>query len=300
MSDLADLFPGFESHWIPAPEGKIFARSSGRGQPLILIHGFPQTHVMWHKVAPVLAKEFHVIAVDLRGYGWSTAPAPDANHETYSKRAMGADIVAVMQHFGLAQVGITGHDRGGRVAYRFALDHPGRVSKLAVVDIVPTAAMWDMIEQPNSPVAPHWKWLAEVAPGPENRIKARPEALIDELMASWTCTKDLKSFDGRALNHYRTFVRDPSRIKAMCEDYRAGATLDRQADLADLNGHRTISCPMLAIWGSVGIPSASADPLALWRPYAPDISGQALKGGHFLPEENPNDTVAALQSFLKS
>jgi haloacetate dehalogenase len=300
MSDLADLFPGFDNHWIPSPEGKIFARSGGAGEPLILLHGFPQSHVMWHRVAPALAAHFKVICMDLRGYGWSSAPHADPKHETYSKRAMGGDVSAALKHFGLTRAAIAGHDRGGRVAYRFALDHPGRVSKLAVVDIVPTAAMWDLIEQPKSPVAPHWNWLAEPAPKPENRIKAKPEALIDELMAGWTATKDLKGFDGRAVNHYRTFVQDPSRITAMCEDYRAGATLDRAADDADRKSGRTITCPMLAIWGSVGIPAASPDPLALWKPYAPDVTGQALKGGHFLPEENPADTAAALLGFLRA
>lgn len=304
MSDLADLFPGFESHWIPSPEGKIFARSSGKGsgdrEPLILIHGFPQTHVMWHRVAPGLAKHFHVICMDLRGYGWSSAPHPDSSHETYSKRAMGEDVLAVMDHFGLIRAAVCGHDRGGRVAYRLALDHPGRVTRLAVIDIVPTAAMWDLIEQPGSTVGPHWRWLAEPAPGPENRIKAKPAALIDETMASWTATKDLESFDGRALAHYRAFVQDPTRIAAMCEDYRAGATLDRQADLADRAAGRDIDVPVLAIWGSHGIPAASPDPLSLWRPYAPEIRGQALQGGHFLPEENPIDTGAALLRFFQA
>ncbi len=299
MSDLADLFPGFESHWIPAPEGKIFARSSGTGQPLILIHGFPQTHVMWHRIAPALARDFKVICLDLRGYGWSSAPHADPAHETYSKRAMGEDVLAVMEHFGIVQSAIVGHDRGARVAYRLALDHPGRVSKLAVVDILPTAAMWDLIEQPDSPVAPHWKWLAEAAPGPETRIKQKPSALIDDLLASWTATKDLQGFDGRAVAHYRAFVQDSSRITAMCEDYRAGATLDRAADDADRAAGRQITVPMLAIWGSVGIPSASPDPLASWKPYAPAVTGKALNGGHFLPEENPLDTLAALLAFLK-
>ena len=300
MSDLADLVPGFGSHWIPAPEGKIFARSGGKGEPLILIHGFPQTHVMWHRVAPGLAKHFHVICMDLRGYGWSSAPHPDAAHETYSKRAMGEDVVAVMDHFGLVRARIAGHDRGGRVAYRLALDHPGRVTSLALLDIAPTAAMWDLIEQPGSKVAPHWRWLAEPAPGPENRIKARPAALIDETMASWTATRDLESFDGRALAHYLTFVHDPTRIAAMCEDYRAGATLDRQADLDDLAAGRHIAGPVLALWGSHGIPAASSDPLALWRPYAPEAQGQALDGGHFLAEENPIDTGAALLRFFQA
>ena len=298
MSDLADLFPGFESHWIPASEGKIFARSGGSGEPLVLIHGFPQTHVMWHRVAPALARHFRVICMDLRGYGWSTAPHADPAHAAYSKRAMGQDVLAVLDHFGLVRAAIAGHDRGGRVAYRLALDHPGRASKLAVLDIVPTAAMWELIERPGSRVAPHWRWLAEPAPAPETRIKAKPSMLIDELLASWTASGDLKSFDGRAVAHYRAFVQDPSRIAAMCEDYRAGATLDREADLADRAAGRTISCPVLAIWGSKGIPAASPDPLALWRPYAPGVTGKAISGGHFLPEENAADTAAALLAFL--
>jgi haloacetate dehalogenase len=160
--------------------------------------------------------------------------------------------------------------------------------------------MWDLIEQPNSPVAPHWKWLSEPAPAPENRIKAKPTALIDDVMASWAETKDLSSFDGRAVAHYRAFVQDASRIAAMCEDYRAGATLDRIADDADRAAGKTITCPMIALWGSVGIPSASPDPLGLWKPYAPGIIGQSIKGGHFLPEENPDDTGAALAAFLAS
>jgi len=300
MPDLADLFPGFESHWIASPEGKIFARSGGAGDPLILIHGFPETHVMWHRLAPALARHYKVICMDLRGYGWSSAPHGDSLHETYSKRAMGEDVLAVLDHFGLVRADVIGHDRGARVAYRLALDHPGRITKLVVIDIVPTAAMWDLIEQPNSPVAPHWKWLSEPAPAPENRIKARPTALIDELMASWTAAKDLSAFDGRAVAHYRTFVQDYSRITAMCEDYRAGATLDRIADDADRAAGKTITCPMLVLWGSVGIPSASSDPLGLWKPYAPGITGQSIEGGHFLPEENPDDTGAALAAFLAS
>jgi haloacetate dehalogenase len=300
MSDLADLFPGFASHWISAPAGKIFARSHGKGDPLLLMHGFPQTHVMWHRVAPALAEHFRVICMDLRGYGWSTAPRPGIEHETYSKRAMGEDVMAVMDHFGIVQAGVAGHDRGGRVAYRLALDHPGRVSKLAVVDIVPTAAMWDLIEVPNSAVAPHWKTLARPAPVAENAIKQNPAALIDTTMASWTESKNLKSFDSRALNHYRAFVGDPSRITAMCEDYRAGATVDRTADDADRAAGKHISCPMLAVWGQTGIPAASPDPLALWKPYAPEVIGQSLRGGHFLPEENAADTTAALLAFFRS
>jgi haloacetate dehalogenase len=298
MSDANDLFPGFESHWIATPAGKTFARSKGGGPPLVLIHGFPQTHAMWHRVATRLAERFQVICMDLRGYGWSSAPHAEGDHSTYSKRAMGEDVVAVIEHFGHVRADVAGHDRGGRVAYRLALDHPGRVRKLAVLDIVPTREMWALIEAPGATLAPHWLGLARPAPAPEDEIKARPADLIDKVMAGWTATKDLKGFDPRALAAYRTFVQDPSRISAMCEDYRAGATLDRAADDADLKAGRTISAPVLAVWGDKGLPAASPDPLALWRPYAPGVTGRAVSGGHFLPEENPQATLEALMAFF--
>lgn len=298
MSDLADLFKGFESHWIDAPQGKIFARSGGAGSPVILLHGFPQTHVMWHKVAPALAKKHKVIAFDLRGYGWSSAPRPDAANRIYSKRGMGEDVLAVLDHFGLVQAAVVGHDRGGRVAYRFALDHPGRVTKLGVVDIVPTHAMWDLIEAPGSTVARHWLSLSRPAKIAEADVKANPDALISTTMASWTATGDLKSFDARALAHYRAFVQDPSRIAAMCADYRAGALVDRQDDLADLAAGKKINIPVMAIWGQTGIPAASPDPLSLWKGLAPKATGKAIKGGHFLPEENAADVLAAIETFL--
>jgi haloacetate dehalogenase len=298
MSESDHLFPGFASHWIPAPAGKTFARSKGDGPPLVLIHGFPQTHVMWHRVAPGLADRFQVICMDLRGYGWSSAPRSEADSSTYSKRAMGEDVLAVLDHFGHVRARVAGHDRGGRVAYRLALDHPGRVERLAVLDIVPTREMWGLIEVPGSTLAPHWRGLARPAPEPEDEIKARPSALIDETMAGWTATKDLKGFDPAALSAYRAFVQDSSRIAAMCADYRAGATLDRAADDADLAAGRAIGVPVLALWGDKGLPAASPDPLALWRPYAPGVTGHAVPGGHFLPEENPDATRAALLAFF--
>ncbi len=296
MSDA--LFPGFESHWIASPAGKTFARSKGAGAPLILIHGFPQTHVMWSRIAGKLAERFQVICMDLRGYGWSSAPHGAPDHSTYSKRAMGEDVLAVLDHFGHVRAHVAGHDRGGRVAYRLALDHPGRIVKLAVLDIVPTREMWGLIEAPGSTLAPHWRGLSRPAPAPENEIKASPTDLIDRVMAGWTARKTLKGFDPRALAAYRAFVADPSRISAMCEDYRAGATLDRAADEADLRAGRTIAAPVLALWGDQGLPAASPDPLALWRPYAPNVVGKAIRGGHFLPEENPADTLAELSAFF--
>ncbi len=301
MPDITDLFPGFESHWIASPEGKIFARKGGKGgagsTPLLLLHGFPQTHVMWHRIAQRLAQQFEVIALDLRGYGWSSAPHGTPDHATYSKRAMGADVLAVMAHFGHAQAHVAGHDRGGRVAYRLALDHPGRVAKLAVLDIIPTSAMWPLIEAAGSTVAQHWKMLARPAPLPEDELKTMPGGTTSYL-AQWSAGGDLKAFDPRALQHYRAFAQDPTRIAAMCEDYRAGATLDRAADEADLAAGHAITAPTLALWGTHGIPAAVPDPLALWRPTAPQVTGHAIAGGHFLPEENPDAVSAALLAFF--
>jgi haloacetate dehalogenase len=300
MASSDDLFPGFSSHWIATPAGKTFARKGGSGAPLILLHGFPQTHVMWHRVAPRLAAHFEVICMDIRGYGWSSAPAAANDHETYSKRAMGEDVLAVLDHFGHVRARVAGHDRGGRVAYRLALDHPGRIERLAVLDIVPTREMWGLIEAPGSTLAPHWRGLARPAPVPEDEIKKRPASLIDDVMAGWTAAKSLEGFDPRAIAAYRTFVQDPSRISAMCEDYRAGATLDRAADDADLAAGRTIGEPVLALWGDKGLPAASPDPLALWRPYAPRVTGRSIAGGHFLPEESADATTAALLEFFQA
>jgi haloacetate dehalogenase len=298
MSDLADLFPTFESHWLPTSEGKIFARSKGSGPPLMLLHGFPQTHVMWHRLAPKLAEHFHVVAMDLRGYGWSSVPRASSDHCTYSKRAMGGDVVAVMEALGHVRFRIIGHDRGARVAYRLALDHPGRVETLALIDILPTAAMWRLVEAPGSNVAPHWRMLSAPPPGPETQIGAAPLTWLESTLAAWTADKDLSAFDRRALAHYRASFNAPERIAAMCEDYRAGATLDRAADDADRAAGRQIQCPTFVIWGSSGFPAMIADPLAPWREYCPDVTGQAVAGGHFLPEENAPGTLAALMAAL--
>lgn len=298
MSDLADLFPTFESHWLPTSEGQIFARSKGSGPPLVLLHGFPQTHVMWHRLAPKLAERFHVVAMDLRGYGWSSAPRPARDHSTYSKRAMGEDVVTVMEALGHVRFRIAGHDRGARVAYRLALDHPGRVEALALIDILPTAAMWLLVEAPGSTVAQHWRMLSEPAPAPEKLIGADPVTWLETTLAAWTAEKDLSAFDRRALAHYRAAFNTPERIAAMCADYRAGATVDRAADDADRAAGRQIQCPTTVLWGSAGIPAAIADPLAAWRDYCPDVTGSAIAGGHFLPEENPAATLAALMAAL--
>ena len=298
-ADLADLFPGFESHWISTPEGKIFARSGGKGPPLVLLHGFPQTHVMWHRIAPELAKHFHVILPDLRGYGWSSAPRSEAPHEIYSKREMAKDVIRVVEELGHTQFALAGHDRGGRVAYRLALDHPGRLSKLAVLDIIPTYAMWQRMDAKSAMKVYHWSFLAQPYPMPETMIAKSPSEWLEHTLASWTMAKDLSAFDSRALAHYRAFFNDPSRIHATCEDYRAGAGPDVDADEADCAASRTIDCPVFALWGESGIPAEGASPLDAWRELAPKVTGYGVESGHFLAEENPEATLEALSDFFR-
>ena len=299
MSDLADLFPGFQSHWIDTDAGRIFARSGGSGPPVVLLHGFPQSHVMWHLVAPVLARTHTVVAMDLRGYGWSSVPRSERG-EGYTKRLMADDVVAVMEKLGHIRFAVVGHDRGARVGYRLALDHPGRVERLAVLDILPTLVMWEGMNAARAMQVYHWTFLAQPAPMPETLIAGNPIFWLDDKLASWSGDKSLAPFDPRALQHYRAFFNSPDRIHATCEDYRAGATLDLADDQADRDAGKTILCPVLALWGEKGIPAASASPLDGWRAtFAPQAEGGPVRSGHFLPEENPADTLATLVPFLQ-
>lgn len=302
MSD--DLFPGFEAHWIDTEIGRIFARSKGDGPPLVLLHGFPQTHAMWHHLAPTLAKTHRVVCMDLRGYGWSTAPKGDAAHETYSKRAMGRDVIAVMEALGHVHFAVAGHDRGARVGYRLALDHPGRVERLALLDILPTFHVWAQMKAGKVP-AGHWGFLSEPHPKPEEELGRDPLAYFEGLLAKWSAPGDLSFLDRRALQSYRDSCNDPSRIHAFCEDYRAGATRDVEHDEADLAAGKTIGCPTYLIWSDfylVSGPVGQAEhPLDVWRSsFAPNIHGTGVTSGHFVAEENPSATIEALQAFLQS
>jgi haloacetate dehalogenase len=297
-SDLADLYPGFASHWINTAAGRIFARAGGGGPPLMLLHGYAQTNVMWHKVAPELAKRFSLVIADLPGYGWSDAPAADKDHAPYTKRAMAAAMVDVMEKIGHARFALAGHDRGGRVAYRLALDHPGRLTKLATLDIVPTWHMWHDLDARLAYRIWHWTFLALPAPGPETVIGRDAVGFWDWKTAPGTKSKDLSSFDRQALAHYHAFFQDPSRIHATCEDYRAGRTTDLKLDEADRAAGKKIDCPLLAIWGSSGIPSETRSPLDTWREWAKDVRGFAIDCGHYMPEENPQATAKALMEFF--
>jgi haloacetate dehalogenase len=299
MSDLADLYPGFAAKWIDTKSGRIFARTAGAGPPLMLLHGHPQTNVMWHRVAPALTQRFSLIIPDLPGYGWSDAPQSDAEHSPYSKRSMANAMIEVMEALGCVRARIAGHDRGGRVAYRLALDHPGRIEKLAVLDIVPTWTMWHRMNARLASRAWHWPFLALPAPFPETMIGKDPLFFFDWRTARGTKAKSLSVFDPRALAHYHAFYSDPARIHATCEDYRAGRTIDLAHDEADRAASKKITCPLLAIWGlDGGVAAETEDPVAIWREWAVDVRGFGIDCGHYLAEEAPQATAKALLEFF--
>jgi haloacetate dehalogenase len=300
MPDLADLYPGYESHWIDTSAGKLFARSGGKGPPLLLLHGYAQTNVIWHRVAPALAEHFSLVIADLPGYGWSAVPEAGEGHAPYDKRSMAKAMVELMEKLGHVRFRLAGHDRGGRVAYRLALDHPHRLEKLSTLDIVPTYDMWHGIDAKLAFRIWHWTFLALPAPFPEEVIGRDPVAFWDRKGGPGIASKSLSKFDPRALAHYHAFFSDPLRIHATCEDYRAGRTTDLKNDEADRAAGKKIACPLLVLWGAAGIPSeAESDPLATWREWATDVRGLAVDCGHYLPEESPDVVSKALIEFFK-
>jgi len=276
---------------------------AGQGAPLILLHGFPQNHMCWEAVAPGFARHFDTIIPDLRGYGDSSAPADDAEHTTYSKRAMASDIVMLMDALGLERAHVLGHDRGARVAYRMALDHPARVDRLGIIEILPTLEYWDAFDADLGMAIYHWTLLAQPAPLPERLIGHDPAFFIDHCLRSWTREKTLDVFSPAALASYRQQAADPMRLAAMCADYRAGATTDRALDAVDRVNGRMIDAPLHFLWAESGFPARAAraaaegviDPAATWRRWARQVSDSSCVSGHFAMEENPE---AVLRAFL--
>ncbi|MDJ1157953.1 alpha/beta hydrolase [Chelatococcus sp. SYSU_G07232] len=289
-----ELFPGFRAFDITTPEVRIRARVGGEGAPLLLLHGYPQTHVMWHRIAPRLADRFAVVCADLRGYGDSGKPATASDHAPYSKRTMAADMVAVMRALGHERFFVAGHDRGGRVAHRLALDHPQCVLKLATLDIAPTREMYRNTTEAFAPAYWHWFFLIQPAPFPERMIGADPQAYWLKKCGSGSA--GLAPFLPEALAEYLRCFRDPAAIHASCEDYRAAAGIDIAHDDAD--GGRKVAAPLLALWGAHGAVGRCFDVLGLWRERAIDVRGHALPGGHYLAEELPDEVGAALSSFF--
>lgn len=287
-------FEGFELSQIEVPEASLRVRHGGSGPPLLLLHGYPETGAMWGAVAGDLAKDFTVVCPDLRGYGGSTKPPSSDDHETSSKRAMARDAVALMAELGFDRFAVAGHDRGGRVAYRLALDHPGAVSRVSILDIVPTGEVWARADRRFALGYWHWSFLAQPHPFPETLIAADPEAFF----FSTSFGGILKRFDPEAFREYARAAHRPDVVHAMCEDYRAGAGFDRELDMADKAAGRKIACPVQVLWGARGALAAWYDTLAIWREWADDVQGQAVDCGHFIPEEKPAETLALLRGFF--
>jgi haloacetate dehalogenase len=292
------LFEGFELTDVSTPRGRVRARVGGGGPPLLVLHGFPQTHLMWHSVAPALAQDFTVVAADLPGYGDSFRPPVSEDHGAYAKRALAEDLVAAMAELGHERFAVAGHDRGGRVAYRMALDHPGVVTRLAVLDIVPTGEIWRGADATFALGYWHWGFLAQPAPLPERMMLGDPEAVWIAIERMGIKAGD-ERYPAEVVDAYRAQFADPAAVEAMCEDYRAGATIDRALDDADRD-RRTIGCPVRALWGGAGaLPLFYGDPLELWRPYAPGVTGRAVEGAsHFLVEDAPGEVAADLAGFF--
>ena len=289
------MFEGFTHQQITTSGTTINLVRGGDGPPLLLLHGYPETHVMWHKLAPRLAEDFTVVVPDLRGYGDSGKPPGDAEHITCSKRAMAQDQVEVMQQLGYETFAVVGHDRGARVSHRLTLDHPQRVRQLAVLDIIPTHKMFRIVNKEMATNTYHWFFLIQPYDFPERIIGLAPEAYWRTLFG-----RSPQAHTPEALAEYIRCLCDPATIHATCEDYRAGASIDLVYDEADIQAGKKVTCPLLALWSARGYVGRTQDVLQVWREYATDVRGQSLPCGHFLPEEMPDETYAAMRPFLLS
>jgi haloacetate dehalogenase len=293
------MFDGFEVRRLATERGTIHARVAGHGPPLLLLHGYPQTHLMWHGVAPLLAEQFTVVVADLSGYGESLRPPTADDHAPHSKRAMARDQVQAMTALGYERFSVAGHDRGGRVAYRMALDDPDRVQTLAVLDIVPTAEVWARADDRLALAYWHWGFLAQPDPLPERLIAGDSDAFFDLHLRAIGLGSSSERYPQSVMDAYRRQLDDASAVHAICEDYRAGATIDRRLDEADRG--RQIACPVLCLWAERGaLPLLYGDVLAVWRPWAQEVTGHGIDASHFLVEDRPEEVAAALAAFFGS
>jgi haloacetate dehalogenase len=290
------MLDGFADRVIDVEGSAVALSTAGSGPPLLLLHGYPQTRACWHLVAPALAERFTVVVPDLRGYGASAKPPGGPDHAAYSKRAMAADLVGAMRALGHARFGVAGHDRGGRVAHRMALDHQGAVDRVAVLDIVPTRTLFRGTDQAFATAYYHWFFLIQPDGLPEAMIGRDPEWFLRETLRRWSGRA--RPLEERAVREYARAFSDPAVIHGSCEDYRAAAGIDLDHDEADVAAGRRVACPVLVLWGEHGAMHRLYDVLGTWRPVAADVRGRPLPCGHFLPEEAPEETRAALEAFF--
>lgn len=291
-STASDQFQAIE---VKTADNIIFVRRYGEGPPLLMIHGFPRTSLMWRYVAPEMASNRTVICVDLRGYGRSGMPPSAEDHYPYSKRAMANELVEVMNNLGYQKFDLVGHDRGGRVSYRLALDHPDKVQRLAVFDVIPILEGWGHADAEFAMTYWPWVLLAQKYPLPEKYLLGAPDAVYDNPFGQGSFGPDIRG-------EYTETYRDPARVHAICEEYRAAASIDIGHDKKDQEASRKITCPMLHLWSQGGpldtFYAKDGGALGIWRKWATNVQGQAMKGGHFFPEENPTDTTELLKNFL--
>jgi haloacetate dehalogenase len=294
------VFEQFTSASIRVEETDVFIRYGGRGPAILLLHGFPQTHVMWRHVAPALTTDFSVVCADLRGYGASGKPSSAADHAPYAKRAMARDLVQMMKVLGFDRFSLAGHDRGGRVGYRLALDHVDCIERLALLDIIPTGDVFNRADARFALTFWPWSLLSQPAPLPETLLSAAPEAIVDNALGTWG--SDASGFPADVRKQYVNALRSPDAVHAICEEFRAAATLDRAHDEADRRAGRVIECPVLALWDEDGALDTWYEdvggPLGVLRQWAPSVRGRSVRGGHFFPEQNAGDTIAALREFM--
>jgi haloacetate dehalogenase len=294
------VFEGFRTVDVAvSSDVTVHARVGGAGPPVLLLHGFPQTHVMWHRVAPELARSHTVVAADLRGYGDSSRPPSGGDHAGYSFRAMAADQHALMAALGHERYAVVGHDRGARVAHRLALDAPHAVVRAALLDILPTTHVYDSVDRRLATAYYHWFFFIQPAPVPERLIAGDPVGYLHSLLGAWG--SGLSAYDPVAVAEYERCFLDPAARSAMLEDYRAGASVDLEHDAADAEAGRVVEQPLLVLWGTRSVVGTGPDdPLDVWRTRARQVSGHGVDAGHFLAEQRPVETLAALRSFLGS
>ncbi|MEM7104895.1 MAG: alpha/beta hydrolase [Bacteroidota bacterium] len=289
------MFSGFKASDLAVNGVHINFVIGGSGPPLLLLHGYPQTHIMWHKIAEQLAEQFTVVASDLRGYGDSSTPESADNHEPYSKRANGNDQVALMQALGFDKFTLVGHDRGGRVGHRMTLDRPDAIERLVVMDIAPTYTMYTTTDMDFATAYYHWFFLIQPYDIPERMIGQDPLYFLKKKFGQWG--KDAAAITPKAFSEYlRCFT--PETIHASCEDYRASATIDIQHDQIDIDKGHKIHCPLLCLWGEKGFVGSKYDIIAEWSKWATKVEGHGIPCGHYLPEEAPQETLSALLNFL--